>query len=108
MRIFYLHNFLLGWVSSMLLGLVIVLQPASAATAIRMATAVRIVTISVMLLVLLGVDLVQIVSVSAVVLLRIVAWSSIGPAVVALWVLGTFLTASFRRFHLRQTAAQHD
>ncbi|MCB0159277.1 MAG: hypothetical protein KDD83_14165 [Caldilineaceae bacterium] len=108
LRVFYLHNFLLGWVSSALLGLVIVLQAASTATAIRMATAAWIGTSSVMLLALLSVGLVQIVPVSAIILLRIVAWSSIGPAVVALWVLGTFLTASFRRFHLRQTAAQHD
>ncbi|MCB0132966.1 MAG: hypothetical protein KDD78_19025 [Caldilineaceae bacterium] len=94
LRVFYLHNFLLGWVSSALLGVIVALcwQPRRAVE--RTITIVWAGGIAVMLLALLGIGFIQYAPVRVVTLLRVAAWSSIVPTLVALWVLGVLLLVS--------------
>jgi hypothetical protein len=83
LRVFVLHNLLLGWMSSALLGLLLQGLPT---TQKRLADAlawVWMAGVSVMLLALLGVGLVQWSPVKPGVLLQVAAWSSVLPAAVA-------------------------
>lgn len=85
LRIFFLHNFLLGWVSSGLLGIILVLLVQWTIGTARAITAVWMGGVSGMLLALLGVGFVHFLPVRATSLLWVAAWSSVGPALVALW-----------------------
>lgn len=85
LRIFFLHNFLLGWVSSTLLGVIVTTSRARALLSDRVVAAVWIGAVASMLLALLGVGFLQFNPVPAATWLRLAAWSSIPLAVVALW-----------------------
>lgn len=91
LRIFFLHNFLLGWVSSALLGVVLARSVQWSNRTERMITAIWIGGVAAMLLALLGVGFVQFLPVRVTSLLWIAAWSSLGPALVALWAVGQLL-----------------
>jgi len=88
LRIFFLHNFLLGWVSSALLGMVLAVGSMLARGSERVVTIIWVGSVGLMLVALLGIGFIQFVPVPAVTLFWIAAWSSIGPLVVALWVWG--------------------
>lgn len=84
LRVYVLHMFLLGWVSSGLLtGLVTAVQPI-AAPAWRVLTWVWIAGVSAMLVALAGLGLVGVIPVPPLVWMRVAAWSSIVPAGAAL------------------------
>ena len=89
LRIFWLHNFLLGWVSSGLLGLLLWRQRTSQSGQgwpyPRVAFGVWSVGVGVLLAALAALGMAQFVPVPPLVLLRIAAWSSLLPAGVALW-----------------------
>lgn len=87
LRIFFLHNFLLGWVSSGLIGMVMVAGIKLIRGTERTMTTLWVGGISFMLLALFGVGFVQFVSISAADFLWIAAWSSIGPALIGFWML---------------------
>lgn len=88
LRVFFLHNLLLGWVSSALLGAIYSLrqrqwQPAASWWLWPWAAGV-----STMILALLGVGMIQFLPLSAGRLLHLAAWSSIAVAVVPFgWLL---------------------
>lgn len=86
LRVFFLHNFLLGWVSSTLLGVMMTVRGARASLFSRVIAAVWMGAVATMLLALLGVGFVQFNPMPAVTWLRIAAWSSVPLAVVAVWV----------------------
>lgn len=86
LRIFFLHNFLLGWVSSTLLGVILTTTGVRTVHHDRMAAIPWIGGVTLMLLALLGVGFLQFNPVSAGTWLRIAAWSSVPLAAVALWV----------------------
>jgi hypothetical protein len=86
LRIFFLHNFLLGWVSSALLA-IILRQWQPAHRLLWAPTALWVGGVSVMIAALLGVGLIQWVPVSAVLLFRMAAWSSVAVATAAGWIL---------------------
>jgi hypothetical protein len=87
LRIFFLHNFLLGWVSSALLALLLVLLLPQA-RAWRMApTLLWIGGAASMIGALLGVGLIQYLPVSGGLLLRSAAWSSLPIALAGGWFL---------------------
>lgn len=91
LRIFFLHNFLLGWISSALLGLVLAQCVQQVRSVQPMMNAIWMGGVTVMLLALLGIGFVQYLSVNAATLLWIAAWSSMAPAAVVLWALGELL-----------------
>ena len=93
LRVFFLHNFLLGWVSSGLLGIVMALVGQITQSASRRVTLVWGSGIVVMLVALLGVGFVQFLPVSAATWFWLAAWSSVLPAVVAIWSLGHLVLA---------------
>jgi len=94
LRIFFLHNFLLGWVSSGLLGMVAVTNRRLAGSINCTLTTLWISGVGLMLVALLGVGFSQVVPLRTADLLWAAAWSSIGPALVALWVLSQSLLAN--------------
>jgi hypothetical protein len=94
LRIFVLHNLLLGWMSSALLGLLLQALPAAQKRLADGLAWVWMVGVSAMLLALLGVGLVQWSPMRPGVLLQVAAWSSVLPATVA--VLAFVLLAAAR------------
>ena len=89
LRVFWLHNFLLGWVSSGLFGLLLWLRRPSSRDRgwpyRRVAVGVWSAGVGVLLAALAGLGLAQFMPVSPLLLLRVAAWSSLLPAAVALW-----------------------
>lgn len=85
LRIFFLHDFLLGWVSSTLLG--VLLPPGGRPSRFgeRSITFLWMGGVATMLLALLGVGLLQFNPIPAVTWFWLAAWSSIPLAAVALW-----------------------
>lgn len=83
LRVFVLHNLLLGWMSSALLGLLLLGLPAAQKRLADALAWVWMAGVSVMLLALLGVGFVQWLPLKPGVLLDVAAWSSILPATVA-------------------------
>jgi len=86
LRIFFLHNFLLGWVSSGLLGGIMATAKLTRGTE-RPMIAIWASGVGTMLLALLAIGFSQFVPVPAATLFWIAAWSSLGPVVVAIWAL---------------------
>lgn len=86
LRIFFLHNFLLGWVSSALLGVLLTQGRPHPLPGTRVVTVVWIGAVATMIVALLGVGFVQFTPISAVTWLWLAAWSSIPLAAVAVWV----------------------
>ncbi len=77
LRIFFLHNFLLGWISSALLGVLFTILGEQRQ---RWDQGIRLLWftgIGVMIAALLGIGLIQFLPVSAALLFRVAAWSSI-------------------------------
>lgn len=85
LRVFFLHNFLLGWVSSTLMGMLRLQGRAYSQPSEQRITFLWIGAVVVMLVALLGVGLLQFNPVPAVTWLWLAAWSSIPLAMVALW-----------------------
>ena len=104
LRIFFLHNFLLGWVSSVLLGILCATGMILAGVKARLLTALWVGGVGLMLLALLALGFIQFVPIRAVTLFRIAAWSSIGPALAALWALGDPFIAQRPRSRVKQGA----
>lgn len=86
LRIFFLHNFLLGWVSSTLLGVLLTQRRAPALPGKQVVPFIWMGGVATMLMALLGVGFLQFNPVPAVTWLWLAAWSSIPLAAVALWV----------------------
>lgn len=84
LRVFYLHNFLLGWVSSGLLGVLLARMPAPVPALRQVINGLWIGGVGVMLLALLALGLVSVLPIPALHMLRLAAWSSVLPAVAAL------------------------
>lgn len=83
LRVFYLHLLLLGWMSSALLGMVLrAVALFGARTQVALAGS-WIVGVGTMLLALLGLGFAGFTPISAVLWLRLAAWSSVIPATVA-------------------------
>ena len=87
LRIFFLHNFLLGWISSGLLGLLMSISRKLTRATERAMMVLWASGVGLMLVALLGVGFNQFVPIRAADLLWVAAWSSIAPALVALWAL---------------------
>lgn len=85
LRIFFLHNLLLGWVSSILLGTIMALCLRLSRRTEWALTLIWSGGVATMLLALLGVGFLQFVPFRIATLFRIAAWSSIVPPLVALW-----------------------
>lgn len=77
LRVFFLHNLLLGWLSSVLLGLILAQWLTITAAARQILVALWIGGVAVMLLALLGLGLAGIVPIPALIWLRLAAWSSL-------------------------------
>lgn len=86
LRIFFLHNFLLGWVSSALLGILLKQGRTHPLPGEQVITFVWSSAVVTMIVALLGVGFLQFNPVPAVTWLWLAAWSSIPLAAVALWV----------------------
>lgn len=86
LRVFFLHNFLLGWVSSTLVGVLLQRGRSHALPGEQIMTFVWISAVATMLVALLGVGFLQFTPVPAVTWLWLAAWSSIPLAAVAVWV----------------------
>ncbi|MEZ4682461.1 MAG: hypothetical protein R2932_50470 [Caldilineaceae bacterium] len=95
LRIFFLHNFLLGWISSALLALLVAHLAAGTQRQRRGPTLLWIGGVSTMILALLGVGLVQFLPISAGLLLRGAAWSSSAVVLAVGWLLALILRQSF-------------
>ena len=91
LRVFYLHNFLLGWVSSGLLGVLLRSAPMPQRAPARVVAALWIGGVSLMLAALLGIGLASVLPGTALMLLRLAAWSSLLPATAALLAWGAVL-----------------
>lgn len=89
LRVYFLHNLLLGWLSSVLLALILDQLGLGKARWGRWLSWAWIVGVGVMLLTLLGLGMLQFVPVSALLLLRAAGWSSLVPVGVAgiVWLL---------------------
>lgn len=85
LRVFFLHNLLLGWVSSTLLGLLLKLGDKHPTLGEGSIAVAWIGGVAVMLSALLGVGLLQFNPIPAVTWFWLAAWSSIPLAIVALW-----------------------
>jgi len=90
LRVYFLHNLLLGWLSSGLLALIIDQLGMERLRWVRWLGWAWIAGVGLMLLTLLGLGMLQFAPVSALVLLRAAAWSSLVPVVVAagVWIAG--------------------
>lgn len=86
LRVYVLHMFLLGWVSSGLLAVWADVRGYAARRGWRVAGAVWMGGVTVMLLALAGLGLVGVAPVAPRFWLQVAAWSSILPALVAVWV----------------------
>ncbi len=87
LRIFFLHNLLLGWVSSALLGAIFMVRPANCLRFQRWLIWPWAAGVSTMVLALLSVGLIQFLPITAGLLLRIAAWSSLSIALVPIGLL---------------------
>ena len=89
LRVYFLHNLLLGWMSSGLLALILDQLGLGKNQWVRWLGWVWIAGVGLMLLTLLGLGMLQFVPISALVLLRAAAWSSLVPVGVAgiVWLL---------------------
>lgn len=85
LRIFFLHNFLLGWVSSTLLGVLLQQRSSHTRPGQQVMTFVWIGAVATMLVALLGVGFLQFNPIPAVTWLWLAAWSSVPVAAVAVW-----------------------
>ncbi|MCB0183506.1 MAG: hypothetical protein H6641_19895 [Caldilineaceae bacterium] len=106
LRIFFLHNFLLGWISSALLGIVAAL---CIGWTHRMQSIVSVIwssSVSVMLLALLWVGFIQLIPMNAVTLFWIAAWSSVTLALVSLWVGSNLLIRAGSVYHVEKDGSQ--
>lgn len=94
LRIFFLHNLLLGWMSSALFGLILasVVSPRAG----RVIAVLWMTGVALMLAALLGLGFAGIVPVSAVTWLRMAAWSSLLPATAAVLALVSALVSPRR------------
>ena len=79
LRIFFLHNLLLGWLSSMLLALILAEQVRLARPVLQLAGGAWIFSVATMLAALLGLGVVQFLPVPGHVWLEVAAWASLGP-----------------------------
>jgi len=86
LRVFFLHDFLLGWVSSTLLGVLLNLGDRRLKGSERYIALGWSGGVAVMLLALLGVGFLQFNPIPAVTWFWLAAWSSVPLATVALWV----------------------
>ena len=86
LRIFFLHNFLLGWVSSALLGVLLKQGRTYPLLGAQVITFVWSGAVATMIVALLGIGFLQFNPVPAVTWFWLAAWSSIALAVVAVWV----------------------
>lgn len=86
LRIFFLHNFLLGWVSSALLGVLLRSDQVSKRADKQLVTFLWGGPVMTMIVALLGVGFVQFTPISAVTWLWLAVWSSVPLAAVAVWV----------------------
>jgi hypothetical protein len=77
LRVFFLHNLLLGWLSSLLLGLILAQWLSITKAARQILVALWIGGVSVMLIALLGLGLAGVIPISALLWLRLAAWSSL-------------------------------
>lgn len=91
LRIFFLHNLLLGWISSTLLGLVITLVRVPTRRTERTVALLWSGGVTLLLLALLGVGLIQFVPFTVPTLFRVAAWSTVLPTGIALWAWGRSL-----------------
>ena len=95
MRIFYLHDLLLGWVSSSLLILIDAEFALVPWRSLRLAAyALWELGVAVMLAALLGLGLTSVAPVSALTLLQLAAWAAVPVAAAAILLLGGALAAS--------------
>lgn len=85
LRIFFLHNLLLGWISSTLLGIVITLVRVPTRRTEQTVALLWSGGVVLLLLALLGVGLIRFVPFTVPTLFRVAAWSSILPTGIALW-----------------------
>lgn len=85
LRVYFLHAFLLGWVSSALLGLLYSEAGHLSAVEQRLVNITWVAGVGGMVAALAAVGFIQFVPLGAGLLLRVAAWPSILPAVVALW-----------------------
>lgn len=85
LRVYLLHNFLLGWVSSGLLASLFLAVGEQAARRGQAAAWVWMAGVAAMLVALAGLGLVGVIPIPPLVWLRVAAWSSLIPAGVALW-----------------------
>jgi hypothetical protein len=83
LRIFFLHNLLLGWMSSALLGLLIVEMTTWRRSFVVALSALWGAGVSIMLLALLGLGLSGVLALPTVALLHTATYASIGPALAA-------------------------
>lgn len=90
LRVWVLHNFLLGWVSSALLGMLLVQFGRLRSWQSRLVDVLWISGVSIMLMALLGIGLIQFIGVPTINLLRVAAWASILPAAAALFLAVLF------------------
>lgn len=90
LRVYFLHNLLLGWVSSTLLALLLDQMGLGRIQWVRWLGWAWIGGVGFMLLTLLGLGMLQFVPISALLLLRAATWSSFVPVAVAglLWLFG--------------------
>jgi hypothetical protein len=87
LRIFVLHLFLLGWVSSGLLAALVMATGQAMAGWWHAATILWVVGVTAMLLALAGLGLVAVIPVRPVIWLWAAAWASILPTAVGLWAI---------------------
>ncbi len=89
LRVYFLHNLLLGWLSSLLLALIVDQLGLGKTRGSGWLGWAWIGGVGLLLLTLLGLGLLQFVPISALVLLRAAAWSSLVPVAVAIgvWLL---------------------
>lgn len=87
LRIFFLHNFLLGWISSALIGLILVLLAQRKSTQPPLLTILWFCGIGTMIVALLGIGMIQWIPLSAALLFRIAAWSTLPIVLAAAWLL---------------------
>ena len=98
MRIFYLHDLLLGWVSSSLLLLIDAEFALVPWRTLRLSTyALWEIGVVVMLVALLGLGLTSVAPVSALTLLQLAAWAAVPVAAAAILLLGGALAARISR-----------
>ncbi len=87
LRIFFLHNFLLGWISSVLLGVLLAEWGSVRAKWTQIMSALWMGGTATLILALLGLGFTQFLPLPVVDWFRIAAWSSLLPASVAVWAI---------------------